>query len=159
MAVTDEFATTSCQVFRLQVRDKLTNQNFLVDSGADVSVLPLKSKSYDTSPTSTSLYAANGSTIRVEGERRVKIDIGLRRNFYWSFIVADVTSPIIGSDFIKHFDLLIDLRRNRLIDNCSGLVSRLTSPSFGEAAVIKTFNINDPFANLLKEFLYRFRFC
>lgn len=125
------------QIFRLQVKDNYTKKKFLVDSGADVSVLPVTSKSFDVRPTAVMLYAANGSPIKVVGEKRVKLDLGLRRDFHWSFVVADVTSPIIGSDFIKYYDLLIDLRRNRLIDNITGLVSQLTSSKIYEAAVIK----------------------
>lgn len=144
--------TTNCHVFRLQVRDKISNKIFLVDSGADVSVLPLISKSSDMRPTAMVLYAANGSPIKVVGEKRIKIDLGLRRSFFWSFVVADVTSPIIGSDFIKHHDLLIDLRRNRLIDNITGIVSQLTTPIACEAAIIKSFNSSDPFADVLEKF-------
>lgn len=72
-------------------------------------------KSFDVRPTAIVLYAANGSPIKVIGEKRVKVDLGLRRDFFWSFIVANVTSPIIGCDFIKHFDLLIDLNETVLL--------------------------------------------
>ncbi|XP_065362008.1 uncharacterized protein LOC135955583 [Calliphora vicina] len=98
------------------------------------------------------LYAANGSPIKVIGEKRIKLDLGLRRDFHWSFVIADVTSPIIGSDFIKFYDLLIDLRRNRLIDNITGLISQLTSSTFSAAAVIRTFDSTEPFADILKNF-------
>lgn len=49
------------------------------------------------------------------------IDFGLRRNFSWTFIIADVTKPIIGSDFLKHFHLLPDLKRKALIDGKTDL--------------------------------------
>ena len=130
----------------------MSEQYFLVDSGTDVSVLPLTSKSFDVRPTAVVLYAANGSPIKVIGEKRLKIDLGLRRDFFWSFVVADITSPIIGCDFIKYYDLLIDLKRNRLIDNTTGVVSQFTSPIFCETLTIKTFNTADPFADILKEF-------
>lgn len=143
---------TKCNILRLQIRDKYSNKHFLVDSGADVSVLPLTSKSLDIRPTAVVLYAANGSPIRVIGEKRVKLNLGLRRDFHWSFVIADVTSPIIGSDFIKFYDLLIDLRRNRLIDNATGSVTRLTSSTYHEAAVIKSFDASNPFADILQEF-------
>ena len=67
-------------------------------------------------------------------------------------MVADVTSPIIGSDFITHFDLLIDLRRNRLVDNVAGLVSKLTSPAKLSIFDIKTFDATNDFADILTEY-------
>lgn len=126
-----------------------TVKKILVDTGADVSVLPITCNDFDVRPTAIMLYAANGSPIKVIGEKSIKIDVGLRREFLWSFVVAGVTSPIIGSDFIKHYDLLIDLRRNRLVDNITGLVVQLTSSMFCETAVIKTFNSADEFASIL----------
>lgn len=43
------------------------------------------------------------------GDQLKTIDLGLNRQFTWNFIIADVKVPIIGSDFLAHFDLLIDL--------------------------------------------------
>lgn len=42
--------------------------------------------------------------------------IGFSRIFSWSFEMADVSRPIIGADFLHYFGLLIDIRKNRLID-------------------------------------------
>jgi len=33
-----------------------------------------------------------------------------------AFFIADVTEPIIGSDFLCSYNLLFDIRRRRLID-------------------------------------------
>lgn len=108
--------------------------------------------SFDVRPTAVVLYAANGSPIKVIGEKRIKLDLGLRCNFHWSLIIADVTSPIIGSDFIKQYYLLLDLRRNRLIDNVTGLVARLSPSSRFEAVVIKTYDSSNCIANILEQF-------
>ncbi|GFX29766.1 peptidase A2 domain-containing protein [Trichonephila clavipes] len=43
--------------------------------------------------------------------RKRNLNLGLRRPFIWTFIIADVSSPIIGADFLKHFNLLIDLKK------------------------------------------------
>lgn len=53
----------------------------------------------------------------------IKVNLGLQREFMWTIIIADVTKPIIGADFIQHFGLLIDLKRNKLIDPLTGLHS------------------------------------
>ena len=73
MEVSGERCPTKLQLFRLQVKDKLSRTNFLIDSGADVSVLPFTTKSIDVRPSAIVLFAANGSPIDVIGERRVKL--------------------------------------------------------------------------------------
>lgn len=67
-------------------------------------------------------------------------------------MVADVTSPIIGADFIRHHDLLIDLKRNRLIDNKTKLESRCNKDFAISPVEIKTFDTTNRFANILSEF-------
>lgn len=124
---------------------------FLIDTGADVSVIPKGSRSVKHKPTSMKLFAANGTSINVYGEATLKVNLGLRREFLWTFLIADVTSGIIGADFIRHFDLLIDLKRNRIIDNNTSLQSTAQavidiSPS------LKSFDTSSPFADLLCEF-------
>ena len=87
----------------------------LVDSGADVSVLPpttLERKHLNQ----RSLFAANGSTINTYGEHLLHLDLGLRRTFTWPFILADVNYPIIGADFLAYFGLLLDVKSKQLID-------------------------------------------
>lgn len=81
--VSGEGQTTSGQIARLQVRDSISKQNFLIDSGTDVSILPPTSKAFDLRPTAIVLYAANGSPIRVSGERSIKVDLGLRCEFFF----------------------------------------------------------------------------
>ena len=47
-----------------------------------------------------SLRAANGLQIATYGECALEIDFGLGRRYSWAFIVADVTTPILGIDFL-----------------------------------------------------------
>ncbi|GFV19909.1 hypothetical protein TNCV_4224101 [Trichonephila clavipes] len=58
-----------------------------------------------------SLFAANNTKIPAYGMVRKELNLGLRRPFIWTFIIADVSFPIIGADFLKHFNLLIDLKK------------------------------------------------
>lgn len=148
MAISSEKLSTNRKIFRLQVRDKITKKNFLVDTGADVSVLPLNEKTPNMKSTSTQLYAANGAPIKVLGEKRILLDLGLQSKFEWPFLIADVTVPIIGADFIRYYDLLIDLRRNRLIDSTSQSSSTTISSAQINAAEIKT----SEFTDLINEF-------
>lgn len=108
--------------------DPTSKLNFLIDTGADVSVLPATHCSRQQPSNDLVLFAANGTKIPTYGTKRLSLDLNLRRNFTWAFIVAKVTQPIIGSDFLKHFNLLIDVRNNRLIDGETKLTSRGTLP-------------------------------
>ncbi|GBP35074.1 Retrovirus-related Pol polyprotein from transposon 297 [Eumeta japonica] len=67
------------------------------------------------------LFAANGSVIPTYGCLQLNVDLGLRRDFTWRFTIADVTKPIIGVDFLKYYNLLVDCRNQRLIDDTTAL--------------------------------------
>jgi hypothetical protein len=54
------------------------------------------------------LFAANGSTNPTYGWISVSLNLGLRRDFTWRFVVADVQTAIIGIDLLSHFGLLVD---------------------------------------------------
>lgn len=139
-------------IYRLRIADTTTNQQFLIDTGADISVIP-KAKAAHFRPTTMKLFAVNNTPIKVFGEVLMKLDLGLRREFVWRFLIADVSSSIIGADFIRNFDLLIDLKRNRLIDNTTKLAT-CCSREEGEPVIsIKTFCLSSPYADLLTEFV------
>jgi cleavage and polyadenylation specificity factor subunit 1 len=70
-------------------------------------------------------------------------NIGLRRDFTWHFILADVMQPLIGSDFLSH-GLLVDCKRTRLLDE----ITSLTTPAHAASPRID---------NLLSEFPERTR--
>ncbi|GFX62997.1 hypothetical protein TNCV_1100901 [Trichonephila clavipes] len=83
------------------------------NSRSEICVIP-PSPTMNKSPQSNfSLFAANNTKIPAYGMVRKELNLGLRRPFIWTFIIADVSSPIIGADFLKHFNLLIDLKKKR----------------------------------------------
>lgn len=111
---------------RIILADKTNLCSFLIDTGADISVLP---KSYAPQTSSSSdlcLYAANGTKINTFGTRLMSLDLGLRRKFTWMFVIAGVERPIIGVDFLKHFNLLVDVRNGRIIDGLTKLTTQGT---------------------------------
>ena len=143
--------SSTVTIFRLKITDSTSCMQFLIDTGADVSVVPRGLHSAKVKPTSLQLFAANGTPIKVYGEVLLKVNLGLRREFLWSFLIADVTSGIIGADFLRNFDLLIDLKRNRLIDNTTHLESNGSLAKSSKYS-IKTFNSVSPYADLLAQF-------
>jgi predicted aspartyl protease len=112
---------------RLFVVDVATKERFLVDTGAEISVYPVNKLRYRPAATEFQLHAANGSTITTFGFRAMDLNLGVRRQFTWKFIVAAVTHPIIGMDFLSHFNLVIDPRNKRLIDTQTSLSVRTVS--------------------------------
>ncbi|GFX25654.1 retrovirus-related Pol polyprotein from transposon 17.6 [Trichonephila clavipes] len=107
-------AEPSKHTSRLFLLDHKSGQKFLIDSGSEICVIP-PSPTMNKSPQSNfSLFAANNTKIPAYGMVRKELNLGLRRPFIWTFIIADVSSPIIGADFLKHFNLLIDLKKKDL---------------------------------------------
>ena len=111
----------------LYVWDRNSGRRYLVDTGAQVSVLPASAQDKRSGSSGPNLVAANGSTIRTFGTRTFSLFIGVQR-FEWDFFLADVSQPILGADFLRHYALLVDIKRQRLIDSAS-FASVLTVPS------------------------------
>ena len=89
--------------------DATPNYRFLVDSGAEVSVVP-PSPAERPGQSSRSLVAANGSAIPCFGTKNVQLKIGSQK-YNWDFQIADVKQPLLGADFLRHSGLLVDIRR------------------------------------------------
>ena len=100
----------------LRLYDPLSNTSYLIDTGAEISIVPLKHKNSSVFPSLRNLFAANGTHIPIYGEQIIELSFSLRRLFSHSFIVGDVTQPIIGADFLNKFDLLVDIKQRCLID-------------------------------------------
>ncbi|UYV84114.1 hypothetical protein LAZ67_X001216, partial [Cordylochernes scorpioides] len=149
-AATDPTAqwTNACRKSRLFVTDAKTGMRFLIDSGADVSLIPFKGNGTPTED--IQLYAADGSLIPTYGFQILDVDLGLRSNFKWRFITARVSKGILGADFLKEHNLLIDLKNRQLVDGCTNLKIRgaVTSMSCG----ISTLDKNSKYYNILSSF-------
>ena len=75
----------------LYVADKRNKCRYLIDTGAAVSVLPLSCANGTVDADSIPLLvAANNSTITTYGTSKRIVDVGLKREYSWTFIVADV---------------------------------------------------------------------
>ncbi|GFW43276.1 uncharacterized protein TNCV_1350391 [Trichonephila clavipes] len=109
-------ASNSGSSYRLILFDKTSSRQYHVDTGADLSVIP-PTQAEKRKPSDFKLEAANSTIIKTYGSKVLKLDLGLRRQFTWSFTIADVKKPILGTDFLKHFGLLVDLKRRRLLDS------------------------------------------
>ncbi|XP_043263808.1 uncharacterized protein LOC122404022 [Colletes gigas] len=136
---------------RLFVLDRARNEDYLVDTGSDLCVYPRSFIKGPLPKTKYELFAANGSIIPTYGLKPASLDLGLRRAFVWRFVVADVSKPIIGADFLAHFSLLVDLKGKQLLDRTTtltttGRVAAVDVPS------VKAIVGDSPYEGLLAEF-------
>ena len=116
------------------VTDSLTGLCFLVDTGAEISVVPPSALDRKHCKDSFSLQAVNNTPIATYGTQLHTLNIGLRCKFQWIFIIADVQNPILGADFLRHYSLLVDLKHNKLVDGIThlhiqGISTLISSPS------------------------------
>ncbi|GFT31795.1 retrovirus-related Pol polyprotein from transposon 297 [Trichonephila clavipes] len=144
-------AEPSQHTSRLFLLDRKSGQKFLIDSGSEICVI-LPSPTMNKSPQSNfSLFAANNTKIPAYGMVRKEPNLGLRRPFIWTFIIADVSSPIIGADFLKHFHLLIDLKKKRLMDVETSLFTPCVFSNIVQPSIL-TVDANISFKNILSEY-------
>jgi hypothetical protein len=93
------------------VTDSVSNRRYLVDTGSAFSSMPWDSSDPPSGP---SLSAADGRRIPCWGEKSFTVSIGgIPRQ--WGFLLAAVSFPIIGIDFLRHHGLLVDVANLRLL--------------------------------------------
>ncbi|BHF61838.1 hypothetical protein SprV_0100481700 [Sparganum proliferum] len=134
------------------ISDKSSGLRFLVDTGAEISVIPPPRRHY-FKPSQSSLQAANSTTINIYGQRSLTLDIGLRRRFQWVFVQTDVKSPIIGADFLTYFGLAVDLKHRKLIDTTTTLfIVRVAASEISVSIQLTVPSL--PFADILNGYSF-----
>ena len=107
----DEF----CSPTLLFVQDILSGREFLIDSGTSVSVFPgPRSSSVD----GIRLLTAYGLSMFCSSSRLIplRFSCGSGSKVYTlNFQLAPVSIPLLGADFLKHFNLLVDIKGRKLV--------------------------------------------
>ena len=145
---TSDTRPANCRLF---VTDAPSKVQFLVDTGADLCVYP---RSLVRGPCKRSRYelsAANNTVIATYGTIPLTLSLGLRRSYAWNFVVADVSKPIIGADFLAHHGLLVDLRQQKLIDQETNL-STNGQPAAGSVDSVRIISGDSPYHRLLAQY-------
>ena len=96
----------------LHVKDKLSGDTFLVDTGSEVSIVMPRPGDIEAA-VGPKLTAANGSGITTYGKRKRKIKLECGE-LSWRFIVAKAKN-ILGADMLRQFRLMPDLQGQRLV--------------------------------------------
>ena len=136
----------------LYVADKNHKCKYLIDTGAAVSVLPKSCANRISEADCLPLVAANNTTINTYGNGKRVVDVGLKREYLWTFIVADVQQPIIGADFFIHYNLLIDLRSRCLRDMRTGLAISASLSSMRPLSLNRVDTVHNEYTKLLGQF-------
>ena len=136
----------------LYVADKGHKCRYLIDTGAAVSVLPKSCANGISGADSLPLVVANNSTIKTYGNCKRVVDVGLKREYPWTFIVADVQQPIIRADFLIHYNLLVDLRSRCLRDMRTGLAIAASLSSIKPLSLNKVDTVQNEYTKLLGQF-------
>ena len=119
--------------------DSFSGIHYLVDTGAAVSVLPVSTVEAATRPMKNGLLvASNGTSIPTYGLKTVTIKVGTL-SLRWPFLLAKVSQPIIGADFLRQSGLLVDVLLKRLVkadtgDSTRVIVANLAPPSVASTA-------------------------
>ncbi|GFY21614.1 transposon Tf2-9 polyprotein [Trichonephila clavipes] len=132
------------------IRDRRTNVTFLIDTGSDVSIIPA-TKTQRQNNSQMTLSAANTSPIHVYTTQTLSLDLGLRRIFQWTFLVGNVSTPIIGADFLYNFRLVPDISKQALLDSETNIKCHCI---LGNSRIhsIKTVSGDSVYHELLRKF-------
>ena len=104
------------------VKDHTTGLPFIVDTSAEVSVVPPTPTDHLHKQTGPSLQVVNNTTIVTYCTCSLTLNLGLRQTFCWIFVIANIRKPILGADFLSHYELIVDVARRKL----SHAVTQLT---------------------------------
>ena len=89
-------------------------------TGSAISVIPYKNEP-SAKPSLFRLQAANGSPIETYGNKSLTLNIDMCCDYTWSFIIAKVQMPILGADFLAHYDLAVHMNSRTLSDNTTNI--------------------------------------
>ena len=98
------------------------------------------------------LVAANNSTNTTYGTSKRIVDDGLKKEYSWTFIVAAFKQPILGADFLIHYNLLVDLSGRCLRDMRTGLAISATLSSIKPLSLNRIDSTHNEYTELLNQF-------
>jgi hypothetical protein len=125
------------------VQDSNTGREYLVDSGAAKSLIPRgKRDMARVEPVGFILTDASNNVIPCYGDEPTTVRIGENQQEHtWTFVVADVSYPILGLDFLAASGFLIDPRHRRLLDPATAETIKLRPRKLQDPGKIYQINL------------------
>jgi transposase InsO family protein len=108
------------------MQDAVSGLHFLIDTGSSYSILPHRAKARPYGPT---LRAADGRRIRCWGQKAAEVKLG-GHSYRWQFLLADIRFPILGVDFLREFQLVVDVVGAQLLPRTAA-ASAAATPDAG----------------------------
>ena len=78
--------------------------------------------------------------------------MGLKREYSWKIIVADIKQPILGANFLIDYNLLVDLQGRCLRDMRTGLAIQATLSLIKPLSLNRIDSIRNEYTDLLNQF-------
>ncbi len=107
--------------------DEGTGFHFMADTGSVYSLIPHQSSS---TPSGPRVVTEDRTPIPCWGSCMRKIRVGAF-SFTWQFLLAAVAFPIVGGNFLREFNMMVDLSNMRLVSSLSGASVPLSAPPSG----------------------------
>ena len=100
----------------LFIHDSCHDIDFLIDTGASYSIILShvinNSKSFNTGTYHVSTIG--GGTLEIDGQLKTQINLGFSQLFEYDFVIAALPYEIIGADFLRYFNLCVNLKAQTL---------------------------------------------
>ncbi|CAE1268449.1 unnamed protein product [Acanthosepion pharaonis] len=105
-----------------------------------------------TRKTDYTLQAANGSSNQTYGETSLTLNLGFKRSFPWVFTIAQVRTPILGADFLAHFNLSVNMSSLSLEDKTTNTTRKGITSIYTSTCISATL----PEANGMQDLLQKY---
>ena len=126
----------------------------MLDIGASISILPPTYCNQGAiSHTALHLLSVNGQPLKIYGEVTVHLSSSkLRRNYFSDFIVADITTPILGLDFLAKHNLIINCKEACVTDGDTGITMSCQPAQQVMPISLTLDNISAPINTLISKY-------
>jgi hypothetical protein len=74
------------------------------------------------------------------GEKQLTIYFG-GQQFQWIFLLSDICFPILGADFLRHFNLVVDLEWKCIFGGDSNLLASVQAAPFSFRSLLVSFRM------------------
>ena len=136
----------------LYLVDQCSGTCYLIDTRAGLSILPPNKVDLAHKDKSHPLRAVNGSEIATYGERAVQLDFRLGRTYNWVFHVADVTTPILGIDFLAANKFNINVHNTSITDRHTNISIKANTTIIKNNTYISSILPSNSYLQLLNDF-------
>lgn len=138
----------------LYITDIFSRKNFLIDTGAAISIIPPISDDLKHINRVSNLVAANGTVIPTYGERVLQLDFGFGTPLSHIFTIAKVEDAILGIDFLSLNGIAIDAKSRKLImrDRNISIIANSTRVNVNAVIRVRAKDHESKFAAIVAKF-------